>query len=109
MGPLHLFGIVPKMIQRSVSFQLFWRGVVRNIDCCDVIQIFAPFFRPIVFQLARMKYFIVLEAVKNCRIDSLFVDLSHKLILWQRIDAFATAEHYAWLLAFLGMSCGHLQ
>ena len=26
-----------------------------------------------------MKYFTVLEAVKNRRIDSLFVDLSHKL------------------------------
>ena len=26
-----------------------------------------------------MKYFIILEAVKNRRVDSLFVDLSHKL------------------------------
>ena len=30
-------------------------------------------------ELACMKYFIVLEAVKNERVDSLFVDLSHQL------------------------------
>ena len=75
----HLFRIVPKMIQRSVSFQLFWWGSVRNIDCSDAIQVFAPFFRPVMVELACMKYFIVLEAVKNRRIDSLFVDLSRKL------------------------------
>ena len=34
--------------KRSVSFQLFWRGFVRNIHCSVVIQVVAPFFRPVV-------------------------------------------------------------
>ena len=51
---------------------------MRNIDCSDVIQIFAPLFRPVMLELACMKYFIVLEAVKNRRVDSPFVFLSHK-------------------------------
>ena len=76
---LHVFRIVPKMMQRCVSFQLCWRGIVRNIDGSDVIQIFAPFFRPIMFLLVSMKYFIILEAVKIRRLDSLLVDLFHKL------------------------------
>ena len=68
------------MIQRSVSFQLFWRCFVRNIDCSDAIQIFAPFSRPVMLELACMRYFIFLKAVKNRRKDSLFfVDLSHLL------------------------------
>ena len=62
---LNIFWMVAKMIQRCVSFQLFWRGIVRNIDCSDVIQIFAPFFCPVMLQLACMRYFIFLEAVKN--------------------------------------------
>ena len=34
----HVFRIVPKMIESGVSFKLFWRGFVRNIDCTDAIR-----------------------------------------------------------------------
>ena len=52
---------------------------MRNIDCSEVIQFFGPCFCPVVLYLACMKYFIILEAVKNRCIVSLFVDLSHKI------------------------------
>ena len=44
-----------------------------------------------------MKYFIVLEAVQNRRVDSLFVDLSHKLcgkemMLLPRLDTMSDSS-----------------
>ena len=52
---------------------------MRNIDCSDAIQIFAPFFRPVMLELACMKYFIISKAVKNRRANSLFVVFLKKL------------------------------
>ena len=44
---LRIFWMVSKVIERGVSFSLFRRNVVRNVDCSNVLQVSAPFFCPV--------------------------------------------------------------
>ena len=102
--------MVSKVIERGVSISLFWRDVVRNVDCSDFYKNkIGHFFCPVVmFWLACVKYLIILEAVKNRRFYAFCFDFSDK-IFWLGNDAIATDEHHALLNTFSGMSCRRLR
>ena len=75
---LHIFWMVPKMMQRCVSVVLERR--CGNIDCSSVIQIFAPFFLSsyVVVCLHGIFHYSG-SGQENRRVYSFFVDLYYKL------------------------------
>ena len=79
--------MVSKVKERGVSISLFWRDVVRNIDCSNAFfVIFGPLFCPVLmFWLACVKFLIILEAVKNRRVYAFFIEFSDKFFGLERM------------------------